>query len=254
MATKQAKKAWTCRQVMKELKSMGTAQTVKIYRNHGIKGEMFGVSYANLKALDKLVPNDQKLAEDLWATGNVDARTFACWKADENEVTIKGLDAWARDIDTSGIGYELAALAAFTDHGAKVSRKWRKLKDKYRRAMGWRMVGMLAMQPDRPESEGGITDEELTECLGIIEATIHDEKNRVRQNMNTSLIAIGGRSSMTKKALATAKRVGEVFVDQGKTSCKTDVAYDKIKKIVAHYKAKGKKPTDGAGGQRRRHC
>ena len=59
---------------------------------------------------------------------------------------------------------------------------------------------------------------------------------------------------MMKKALATAKRVGEIYVDQGNTSCKTDVAYDKIKKIAAHYKAKGKKPTDGAGGQRRRHC
>jgi len=254
MTTKQAKKAWTCRQVMKELKSMGSAQTIKTYRNHGITGEMFGVSYANLKALDKRVPNDQKLAEELWATGNADARTFACWKADENVMTAKDLDAWARDVDNPGTSFELGALAAFTDHGAKLSRKWRKLKSESRRGMGWRMVGTLAMQPDRPESEGGISDAELTECLATIEATIHAEENNVRQSMNTTLICIGGRSSMMKKALATAKRVGEVYVDQGNTGCKTAVAYDKIKKVAEHYEAKGKKPTDGAGGKRRRHC
>jgi hypothetical protein len=33
---------------MKELKASGTAQNRKVYRRHGVVGEMFGVSYAAL--------------------------------------------------------------------------------------------------------------------------------------------------------------------------------------------------------------
>ena len=55
-------------------------------------------------------------------------------------------------------------------------------------------------------------------------------------------------------ALAVAKRVGTVEIDQGDTSCKTPIALNAIKKTLAHYKAKGKKPTDGSAGTRRRHC
>jgi 3-methyladenine DNA glycosylase AlkD len=254
MSTKQAKTNFTRRQVMTQLKAWGNEQYVAIARNHGILGEMFGVSYENLKKLDKQVADDQKLAEELWATGVVDARIFACWTADEHKVTAKCLDAWAREVEDPGVALEVAALAAYTKLGPKQSRKWRVLKDAWRCSMGWRIVGSLAMQPDRDESEGGISDAELAECLVVIEARIHDEKNKVRQTMNQALISIGCRSTMTKQALAVAKRVGPVFVDQGKTGCKTDVAYDKIKKVIAHYKARGKQPTDGAAGKRRRHC
>lgn len=254
MKTKSLKARWTCAQVLKELKAMGTDQNKKIFRNHGATGEIYGVSYANLKALDKKVPVDQELAEDLWATDILDARVMACWKADEHAVTRKGLDAWARDVNNHGIAFELAALAAYTVLGADRSRKWRKMKHEWRAAMGWRILASLAMQPDRPVSEGGVLDEELSECLEEIEAGIHSAPNRIRQNMNIALISIGCRPSMTKATLPVAKRVGVVDVDQGNTSCKTPIAHDRIKKTVAHYKAKGKKPTDGTGGQRRRHC
>jgi hypothetical protein len=58
----------------------------------------------------------------------------------------------------------------------------------------------------------------------------------------------------SKAALAVARRVGPVDVDHGSRSCKTPVAYDTIVKTLAHYKSKGKKPSDGTAGQRRRHC
>jgi len=241
-------------QVMKELKAAGTAQTRKTLARHGVTSECFGVSYAFFKELDKRVENDQELAEKLWASGNYDARIFACWIAEEDKVTHKLLDSWARDLVDAPLGSELAALAAYTSLGAVRSRKWRAMKNDIRAAMGWQILAKLAMEPNRPTSEGGVLDEELHECLVEIEAKIHDAPNRTKQMMNQALIAIGCRASMTKEALAAAKRVGPVEVDQGNTSCKTDVAYDKIRKTVEHYAAQGKVPTDGSSGQRRRHC
>ncbi len=45
-----------------------------------------------------------------------------------------------------------------------------------------------------------------------------------------------------------------MHVDFGSRSCKVKDAAATIKKTVEHYKKQGKVPTDGAAGQRRRHC
>ncbi|MBU0985304.1 MAG: DNA alkylation repair protein, partial [candidate division Zixibacteria bacterium] len=60
----------TLKQVMTELKSCGTAQNVKIYRRHGARGDLFGVSFANLGILRKRIGANHDLAEQLWRTGN----------------------------------------------------------------------------------------------------------------------------------------------------------------------------------------
>ena len=146
------------------------------------------------------------------------------------------------------------SLAAFTKFGAKRSAAWRKAKAEIRSAMGWGIVANLAMQPDRSAAEGGLTDDDLRACLGVIDSKIHDAPNRTRSSMNSALIAIGCRMTTSREALVVARRLGAIEVDQGDTSCKTPIAFDSIKKTVAHYEARGKKPTDGSGGKRRRHC
>jgi len=237
--------------VIKQLKAAGSASTRKTYARHGVKGASFGVSYTVLKQLDKQVADDFELAEKLWASGNHDARVFACWIVDIEKVTSKLLDAWAVDVDNHTLGGELVGLAAFSKFGAKKSSAWRKAKTEIRSAMGWGIVANLAMQPDRLPAEGGLSDDELRACLSDIESKIQDAPNRTRSNMNSALIAIGCRTATTKEALIVARRMGAIEVDHGDTSCKTPIAFDTIKKTVAHYKAKGKKPTDGSGGKRR---
>ena len=58
---KLSKPRLTAKQVMAELKQNGSAQTVKIYRNHGVTGDFYGVSYAFLKKLHKRVKVDHEL-------------------------------------------------------------------------------------------------------------------------------------------------------------------------------------------------
>jgi hypothetical protein len=245
---------FTYAKTVRELKSAGTTKTAELYGRIGAGDRAYGVSYAALKTLDKRIASNQELADQLWASQWYEARILACWVADPERVTLKLLDSWCRDITSSGMVGELANLAAYVDVAAKCSRKWRKVKAELKCAMGWSILGIIAMQPDRDLREGGVTDQELRECLEQIEARIHGAPNRAKLSMNHALIGIGGRSSMTREALAVAKRVGSIDVDYGKRGCKTRTAYDAIKKTVAHYKAQGKKPTDGSAGQRRRHC
>ncbi len=119
-------------EVMAELEANGSAQTRKTYRNAGVRGELFGVSYAFLKKLHKRVKVDHELALALWGTGIVDARIFACWVADAEKTTIKLLETWARESDPLLAG-ELAAFAQDTDLAAGRMRKWIGMKSAHRR-------------------------------------------------------------------------------------------------------------------------
>jgi len=248
------KEVLSCAEVLAELEANGTAQARKTYRNHGVTGDLFGVSYTFLKKLHKRVGTDHALALELWESGNHDARVFACWVADGELTTVKQLEAWAREVDNNALTYEITSLTQDTRHAARLAHKWIGMKSGWRPSIGWGVAGRLALQPDRAIEEGGLEDSAIAGLLERIETGIHGESNQTRHNMNAALIAIGCRPGWMTKALATAKRVGKVEVDYGKTSCKVNDAAEKIKKTVAHYKAKGKRVIDGTAGKRRRHC
>jgi len=65
---------------------MGTAQNRKVYARHGVGEDMYGVSYSNLGKLRKSIKRHHALAEQLWATGNHDARVLATMIADPAEM------------------------------------------------------------------------------------------------------------------------------------------------------------------------
>jgi len=241
-------------EVMAELEANGSAQTRKTYRNAGVHGELFGVSYAFLKKLHKRVKVDHELALALWETGILDARIFACWVADAEKTTIKLLETWAGDASDPLLAGELAAFAQDTDLAAGRMRKWIGMKSSSRRTLGWSIAGKLAMQPKRGPDAGGLDEEDVADLLERIEHGLQAAPNSTRYVMNSTLISIGCRPGWMKKAITVARKVGKVDVDFGSRSCQVKDAAATIKQTVEHYKQQGKSPTDGTAGQRRRHC
>ncbi|KAA3614269.1 MAG: hypothetical protein DWQ01_00780 [Planctomycetota bacterium] len=240
--------------VLAELKANGSEQTRKIYRSAGGRGDMYGVSYAFLKKLNKRVKVDHDLALRLWETGNHDARVFACWTADSERTTVKLVEAWARDDSNPLLSGELAAFVQDTSLAAGRMRKWIGMKGEYRRTMGWNIAAKLVMQPNRGPEEGGLEESEIGDLLQRLEDELQSAPNEVRYAMNNALIAIGCRPGWMKKAISAARKIGKVEVDFGSRQCKVNDAADTIKKTVEHYKKQGKNPTDGSAGKRRRHC
>jgi len=220
-------------EVMRELQTLGTEQNRKIYRRHGVGENMFGLSYANLGALKKKIKTDHALAEALWASGNHDARVLATMIADPAQMTDRDLEAWARDLDNYVIVDNFVGLAAKTAFVRKKADKWSKSKDEWIGRAGWHLIGQLAMHdPDLP-------DDDFEAHLAVIERDVHTRKNRVREAMNNTLIAIGIRNAaLQKKAIAAAKRIGAVDVDHGETGCKTPDAVPYILKAAARKKGK----------------
>jgi len=210
---------------LKELESMGTAQNRKTYGRHGVAGEMYGVSYANLGKLKKKIKVNHELALELWATGNHDARVLATMIADPEQMKASTLDAWVRDLDNYVITDAFAGLASRTSHAEKRMEKWAGSKKEWTGRAGWQLVAQMAMRSQ------DLPDRYFEKHLKTIEKEIHGRKNRVRDAMNGALIAIGMRSAgLEKKAMTAAGRAGKVEVDHGETGCKTPDAVAYIKK------------------------
>ena len=222
----------TCAQAMKELKKMGTAQNRKVYARHGIGEKMFGVSFANLKKLQKAIKTDHELAVELWETGNHDAQVLATMIADPDRLNSATLDAWAKDLDNYGVTDMFSSLAGKTPYARKKMEKWTKSDSEWIGRAGWGLLCKVAAHNEE------LTNEYFESYLSTIESDIHTSKNRVRDAMNMAVINIALRNSgMEKKAIAAAKRIGKVDVDHGETGCKTPDAIEYIKKTKA-YRAK----------------
>jgi 3-methyladenine DNA glycosylase AlkD len=214
---------------MKELESLGSAQTRKTYARHGVGPNQFGVSYANFNRMAKQIKKNQDLAVALWESGNHDARVLALKIADPESISSKTLDQWVRDLDNYVIAGELAGLAAKTKHARSKMKTWSSASAEMKGQAGWTITGHLAM------TDGALTDQECEALLKTIERDIHQSKNRVRHAMYMALIAIGVRNEKLQElAIAAAKRIGHVEIDHGDTNCKTPDAVEYIKKTVAH--------------------
>ena len=217
-------------QAMRELKSVGTAQNREVYPRHGVQGELFGVSYANLEKLRKKIGTDHALARALWATANHDARILASMIADPAEISAADVDAWVADLDNYVVADAFVGLVARSPLAHSRMKKWVRSKKEFVASAGW---GLLAQLTGSPE----LSDDDLLGHLQTIESKIHAAPNHARHSMNQALICIGVRGpALRAEALAAAKRVGVVEVDHGQTSCKTPDAADYIRKTVAHQK------------------
>ncbi len=221
------------RVIMAGLRIMGTDQNRKVYARHGIGRKMYGVSYANLNTLRKQIGTDQALAEQLWASGNHDARVLATMVADPAQTKSGILDVWVKDVDSYVLGDALRDLVAQTPFVFKKFEKWSRSKSEFVGQVGWGLLSYLTSQAD-------LNNAFFLEQLRVIEAEIDTRANRVRHSMNGAMISIGARNTtLRKRATAAAKRIGTVRVDHGETNCTTPAAVPYIDKMWARKEAKG---------------
>lgn len=232
--------------LQRELERAGTEQNRKVFRRHGVTSELFGVSYAALREIAKRAGINQEAAQQLWASGNHDARILATMIADARAITKKELEHWAKALDNYVITDAFCQLAARTPHARALFEDWASSSDEWRGSAAWTLLAVLAAREDE------FTDDELREHLQTIEGHIHAAKNRVKYAMNSALIAIGIRGgTIERAAVDAAARIGPVEVDHGETGCRTHDAAEYIAKARARSSASApKKPAPRARTKR----
>jgi hypothetical protein len=170
---------------------------------------------------------------------------------DPAAITPAELDRWAVENPMRMCGLYVATIAAESPHARAKLREWLSSSDERLVVMGWTLLGRLS---DLDES---FPEDELLRRVGEIEKAIHAAPNDVRDEMNRTLIRIGGRSAALRKAvIAAAKRIGPVEIDRGDTACRTADAVETVEKM---WERSGKRfPSPAAHerslGSMRRRC
>ncbi|MEM9588762.1 MAG: DNA alkylation repair protein [Planctomycetota bacterium] len=216
-------------QVLRELKSLGSEQTRKIYLRHGASEPLFGVKFGDLKPLSKKLGCDHDLASELWETGNSDAMTLALMIADPAKWKSSEIDRWLKPLDYSLLIDMLAGLVARSKFRAAKWKKWSKSKSEQP------LVAAYALLADWVTNEPKeVPDELLEEALDRIGHQIHQSPNLARHSMNNALIAIGvARDDYRDAMMSVAESIGKVTVDHGETSCKTPDAAGYVTKALS---------------------
>lgn len=219
--------------IFEELKNCGTEQNIKVYRKHGAKGDLFGVSFANLKKLKaSITPSfnkkgiNHRVAQQLWQTRNIDARILACMVADPIEITRNEANHWVADIQYYVLADYFAELIAQTKFGLDIMYLWIQSPDEYIKRVGFAILNFIARNDD-DKSELFFHG-----FLMKIKQELHLSPNRAKEAMNNCLIAIGGRTqNLREKVIEVAESLGEIEIDHGDTSCKTFIIKEYLDKM-----------------------
>lgn len=216
-------------EILDELKSLGTASVKNVLLKHGIPEPLFGVKIEHLKKIQKRIKKDYQLALDLYDTGVYDAMYLAGLIADDENMTKKDLQKWAKNAKCAATAeYTVAWVAAGSPHGRELALDWIDSKKELIATAGWATYSSLvAITPD-----GDLEMDELKILLSRVALSLPEQPNRVRYVMNAFVIAVGSYvKSLTPNALRAAKQVGQVLVDMGETACKVPSATEYIAKV-----------------------
>ena len=226
----------TLEETMRELERLGTEQTRKTYLRHGAPEPLSGVNFGALTTLKKRIGTEPALARALWASGHTEARLLATMVVDAPALTWAQLEAWAKSLDWHTLTDVFVTNVVLRSPHARRALEWTRSSSEGVGRAGWQVLASLLVKTTV------LAGEDLSPWLVRIEQELPTAKNRVREAMNSALIALGSTGgALQKAALQTAKRLGRVEVDHGDTACETPDATQYIQKIQAR-KAAARKP------------
>jgi 3-methyladenine DNA glycosylase AlkD len=219
----------TTKEILEELKPLGSDSYKRVIFNHGVKEPCFGVKISDLQKIQKRIKKDYQLALDLYDTGNYDAMYLAGLIADDAQMTKKDLQRWVANATHSPLaGSTVPWVAAGSPHGWELALEWIDSKRALTAAAGWATLRSLVSIKD--DSELDLT--ELKRLLERVRKSIHQAPDEVRSQMNSFVIAVGSCvQPLTDTAIQTGEKIGPVTADMGNTSCQVPFAPDYIRKV-----------------------
>lgn len=220
----------TVKDIVAELKQLGTAQTKKTWMTHGAQEPCFGVKIGDMKTIQKRVKMDYQLALDLFDTGIADAMYLAGLIADDAKMTKKDLQKWLNGATWGAIAeYTVPWVASASPHGRELALKWIESKDETTASAGWATYSSLVAI----KQDADLDLAEIKSLLQRVAKSIHQQPNRVKYVMNGFVIAVACYvKPLHKLAVETASAIGKVAVDLV-GDCKIPFAPDHIKKFQA---------------------
>jgi 3-methyladenine DNA glycosylase AlkD len=213
--------------VLEELRRLGKPATANIYRRHGAYDETWGVSFADLGALEKALRGRADLAEPLWDSAVYDARHLATRLADARVLSVSTVEAWVGAARDRSIAGAVADLVARRDDALELAHRWIAGDGEFVAYAGWTVVATLVM--------ANRLDDAIARALAErVRETIQTSPNMTRHAITMALIGIGiACPGVRDDVYAVANAVGAVVVDHGKTGCVTPAVVPYVERALA---------------------
>ena len=227
--------------IMGKLKELGSESIKNVLIKHGIQEPFFGTKIGDLKKLVKYVKKNDELAKELYNTGNYDAMYLAGLSINPKSMSKDELEGWLDKAYCTAIATSIVSnITAESDFALELARKWIQQDNEIIECCGWSTISNYISITD----DELIDIEEIKELLNIVEANIHNSKNRVRYNMNSFVISVGSYiKELNNRALEVARNIGKVQVELGTKGCKVPVAEDYIEKVMSMNRVGKKRKT-----------
>lgn len=219
----------TAKEILEEIKPLGSESYKRVMRNHGTREPFFGVKIGDLQKIARRIKKDYQLALDLYDTGNYDAMYLAGLIADDARMTKADLRRWVAKAYSPGLcGATVPWVAAGSAHGWELGLEWIDSKTPLVAVTGWATLASLVSIKDDSQLDLA----KLKQLVQRVEKTIRKAPDLVRYQMNGFVIAVGSYvQPLTDIALQTAERIGPVTADLGNNSCQVPFAPDYIRKV-----------------------
>ena len=219
----------TAKEILEEMKPLGSDSYKRVIFNHGVKEPCFGVKIGDMQKIQKRIKKDYQLALDLYDTGIYDAMYLAGLIADDARMTKQDLQRWvAKTYCRPLCGATVAWVAAGSAHGWELGQEWIDSKKPLVAVAGWGTLSSLVSIKDDTELDLA----ELKRLLQRVQKTIHQAPDVVRYQMNSFVIAVGSYvQPLTDTAIQTAEKIGLVTADLGNNSCQVPFAPDYLRKV-----------------------
>ena len=159
-----------------------------------------GVSVPNIRKIAKRAGRDQRLAQDLWATGVHEARMVAGLVADPAKLSFRTMTVWAGELDSWDVTDLVADTFIATPHVDRAIERWSRARHGFTKRCAFSMIARLAVA--RKDAD----DNAFLAYLPVIRAAATDERAEVKKAVNWALRQIGKRSgSLHAAAIAEAE-------------------------------------------------
>lgn len=201
--------------------------------------QAYGWSMPALRELARETGRDHTLAQQLWATGILDARILAALVDEPERVTPRQMERWARDFDSWAV-CDACCLHLFdrTPYAHVKVRAWSGRKEEFVKRAAFALIAALAVH----EKDG--TDEAFRAFLALCEREAGDARNYVKKAVNWALRQVGKRNAALRAAaVASAERIAA----QDSPSARW-IASDALRELKST--AAGKRPAKARGSAR----
>lgn len=195
-------------EVLKKLKALGSKENVAGMERFGIvTAQSFGVPTPLLKQLAREVKKQSHdrhlLAQQLWETGNYDARAVAFLIDDPRRVSPQQMDDWAADFDNwATVDGTCCYLFCRTPYAYEKVFEWAERKEEFVKRAAFSLIAYLTVHDKKAD------EDKLAVFLPLIEKHANDERHFVKKAVNWALRQIGKQNlELNRLAIATGERI-----------------------------------------------